>query len=138
MLHENPMRMMYCKYLYEYYLLEKFIRYIRCGIKCGRISYQSGSTCSLSWEVLGFENLLGQQTSLSPPTPSITTPSPPSLPYLTHHRLHLTLFSRDFITKCNRRNKLSFSLPVSFTSFKFPIASCWISLLQLQWLLCCF
>ena len=36
----------------------------------------SSSCCSLSWEVLGSENLLRPQASLSPPTLSITTLSP--------------------------------------------------------------
>ena len=78
------------------------------------------SSCSLSWEVLGIENLLGPQASLSPLTSFITTPSLPSLPYLKHPPLHLTP-SRDFTTKCNWRNRPSFSLLlISFTVFTFP------------------
>ena len=45
---------------------------------------------------------------------------PPSLAYLTHPPLYLTPSSRDFMRKCNWRNKPSFSLLlICFTLFTF-------------------
>ena len=73
---------------------------------------------------------LAWTASFSFPSNPFHNYSLPSLPYFTHPPLHLTPSSRDFITKCNCRNKPSFSLLlISFTLFTFPNASCWIFLL---------
>ena len=49
-LYANLMRRIYCKSLYEDYLLEKFVRHIRCRIKCRRISYEEYFTENLYQE----------------------------------------------------------------------------------------
>ena len=78
-------------------------------------------------------------TSQTPPTLSITTPSPPFQTYLPPPPLHLTLTVREtlFLTKscCRLIFKPSFLLLlISFTLFTFPSASCWTFLLKLHWL----
>ena len=88
------------------------------------------------WSVITLFRLAWHQTkaSHSPPTLSITTPSPPSQIYITDPPLHLTLTSHDtfFLTKCCCRLIFKPSYPlllISYTLFTFPSASCWTFLL---------
>ena len=101
----------------------------------------------LSREVLGIENLLEPQASLSPLTFSLPTPFPPSLPYqaITHtssppplsfsSHLLLVISSQNAIGQICRPFPFSY---ICFTLFTFPSASCWIFLLLLTGFLAIF